>query len=1464
MVQSVQNDSPYENENLFSRHYLKKVIQRTNIWEVDEDEVEEAFEELEEIYDEEKNRLPHRTDDEEEVRNDFITPILRRVLDFKKEQEKTSGNSQRIPDYALYDTNEKKDKAVESGDYYKHAIGLVEAKAWKKDLEKKTSTGDPSTDGSNPTKQIVDYLIENKPQWGMLTNGKKWRLVHREASNRLDTYYEVDIENLLTSERPREERLEEFKYFYIFFRKQAFQGDEGDKVLDEILEESLQYAEEIGEDLEENIYEALEWIAKGFTEIKKNKERGIEEESIEDIHKNSLILLYRILFVLYADSRGILGNPEEEGYEDYSINSLIDEVTTKLDENDGDAEEAFSHGTLKWLQLNNQIFPMIDKGSQSEGIPKDEFFIPAYNGGLFDQDNYPFLRKYTLRDSYLAKVIDLVARTKKGEQEGKARVDYYDLSVRHLGGIYEGLLEYQLEKADKEMVKVKEDGSEVVKTVEEAEEDGDSFSDDDIIEEGEPYLVTDDGERKATGSYYTPDYIVKYIVENTVGPKVEEEIEGLETDEEKAEAILDMQILDPAMGSAHFLVEVIDYLATELVDHKEIEIEQAKREVARQCVYGVDVNPLATELGKLSIWLKTISEDKPLSFLDHHIKTGNSLIGADIHDINRHPEEDEDSERQVTIGEEFGDENAGVVRANVQEMLKKFKEIQEKQADSPEDIKEQEQLYQEFLDFPFRKRFDVLADVYTSHYFDNNYKVDDYNRLLQAFKLSEQKEEGDEEWNEVIKEDWVQKATDSLDNSHEEDNISSQKGFFHWKLEFPEVFFDIEEGVEKEDSGFDAVVGNPPYFSVRGKGTGTLTQAPYYEYLKESNKWSKYFRSQSDVYYYFVTLSNNLLRAEGEFGYIIENYWLENDYADKLREDLLDRSNIKQLIDFEDIKIFESAGNDTCILIAEKTGVEGEKFKYISCNKSFSGESLDRRNKKLVSHISDKSVLESYSDQFIEIFEIDHQDIGTGKWTLSKETQILDLLKKDGEKIYPLDDLASDIQDKAPNDFKYDVKGDLPESATKGLATVNQGMSPGNKEVFGLEYEEAQNLNIDSEFIVPLLLNSEIGRYRIDYEDNRLIYPYSVENLSEHPALEEYLKSRKDELTSGSDRKRLLEKGEIEWYEFSVYRNRELFESGRKKIVCPYRANENSFAIDDRGSFATTDVYGIVPDADKIDMKYLLGVLNSSLLTFWYKESGKSKGGMLEYFSTPLKRMPIYKAVEEEQDRIKKLTDQISNLKDQRSRINTQLMDYIASSSEGKTLGEMYMPVEGLSDSILTDTKEDRDNIKIGSVEFEEQNNSLILSVSVKYKPEDDEGFDDEELDRWGYYETDLMPAMNFTVGDKMKALIKEFVPVAVDEAGGFANFREKATKTNSVVDRLDDLTLPKLDDVEQGLEKFIENKEEAEELEKEIQETDEQIDAIVFDLYDLTEEEVETVLDSLDTPEGEKASIMEEFRSLS
>lgn len=1328
---SPKNISTYKNENLFSRHYLKKVIQRTNIWEVDEDKMEDAFEELVSIYSEQKDFLQHRTDDEEEVRNEFITPVLRQVLDFKKEQEKKSGNSQRIPDYALYDTIEKKKKAVESQEYYNHAIGLVEAKAWKKDLEKKTSTGDMSTDDSNPTKQIVDYLIENDPQWGILTNGKKWRLVHREASNRLDTYYEIDLENLLTSEKPREEKLEEFKYFYIFFRKQAFQGDEGEKILDEILDESLQYAEEIGEDLEENIYQALEWLAKGY--IENNSNDGIEDVPIEEIHDNSLIYLYRLLFALYADSRGILGDPGGK-YEYYNFSELVDEVCEELDEGEGYGKSGLISNRL------DAIFRMIDEGSQSQDIPKEELHIPAYNGGLFDQDKHEFLQKYNLHDKYLSKVIDLVARTEQEREGRKARADYYDLSVRHLGGIYEGLLEYQLEKADKDMVEVKENDHKKVKTVEEAEEDNDSFNEDDIIEKGQPYLVTDDGERKATGSYYTPDYIVKYIVENTVGTKVEEEIEGLKSDEEKAEVLLEMKILDPAMGSAHFLVEVIDYLATELVDYKEIEVDQAKREVARRCVYGVDVNPLATELGKLSIWLKTISEDKPLSFLDHHIKTGNSLIGADIHEINRHPKEDEDSKRQVTIGEEFGEENAGVVRANVQEMLKKFKEIQEKQADSPEDIKKQEELYQDFLDFPFRKRFDVLADVYTSHYFDNDYKVDDYNRLLQAFKLQEQKEEGDEEWNKIVKEDWVQKATDSLDDSHKEDNTSKEKGFFHWKLEFPEVFFDIEEGIEKETAGFDAVVGNPPYVK-------THNLPDYYKQYSSEKFRVISNTDQPDIYQAFIERSIDLA-LDRNLSFIVPTLFYNGDQYEFFRKELL-RNGLSKIVDCGD-GVFDGVGMPTGII--EFSRKSNSFDVYVRDDKAFNYSKTTNY----------EFIRKNPSTQF-------------AVFSNSKAEEVIEKLN---------------IADKKVRDnFEW-------------LRGLEMGKS---SELLSEEKTETHN--------APILTGEDVERYAA--------------------------KSKKwlDEENASLKKERFFKED---------------------KILIRETGSRLTALVERDGLYTTRSLYNFVSQNDDLNLDLAVAQLNSDLFQFYYKSIFKTRTQNFPKIRiSQAKELPV---LESERD-IESKVDEITSKKESRALMNVNIRDYIGNYSEGKTLEDVYMPPDGISDTVLDDTKEDRENLKIGKVKFEESDETLVLHATAKYKPEDDEEFDEEEKDQWGYIETDFFPTMNFNVDEKMSHLIEEFVPIAVDNEE--FGFKKKATKSTSIRGRLEGIQLPKLDDVSSGLDKFIKNKEKAQKLEREIQDTENEIDAIVFDLYDLTEEEVETVLDSLNTPERKKVSILEKFEKV-
>ena len=173
------------------------------------------------------------------------------------------------------------------------------------------------------------------------------------------------------------------------------------------------------------------------------------------------------------------------------------------------------------------------------------------------------------------------------------------------------------------------------------------------------------------------------------------------------------------------------------------------------------------------------------------------------------------------------------------------------------------------------------------------------------------------------------------------------------------------------------------------------------------------------------------------------------------------------------------------------------------------------------------------------------------------------------------------------------------------------------------------------------------------------------------------------------------------------------------------------------------------------------------------------------------------------------------------------------------------VPASGLADTVLNQTADSIEKLRVGSITLEKEDNKVVLKATARYKPEDSS---EHETDRWGYTETDLISAMEFhDLSEMEKALIKEFVPLAVENGGGFANFRETATKTKSLIDRLEALTLPKLDDVRDGLKKYLDVKERAEELEEKIEETDQLIDEIVYDLYGLTDEEIKVVEEAVE-----------------
>jgi len=570
-----------------------------------------------------------------------------RKLGIPFEVEESTSRTQRRPDYGFFETEEAARDAFqrrdEGSDFYKNSVAVADAKRWGRPLDTRGS-GEHERDFENPSYQIHVYLQETPARWAVLTDGKKWRLYYGPTSHRLDSYYEVDLPTILESGD-----LEDFKYFYLFFRHEAFLEDTGgDSFLDDVYGESNVFAQELGEDLQDNIYEAIKVLSEGFLQYPEN---DLDEDDLSRIHDSSLIYLYRLIFVLYAEAEGreLLDTSNEIYEQSYSLNSLKQEVAEEIDS--GDPKYRDWQDNLQ--SRLDELFTLIDKGSKSRGIPEEDLYIPAYNGGLFrtdpdedDSTEAKFLANHDVGDAYLAKVVELLTRSKNSNGGGKIFVDYSSLDVRHLGSIYEGLLEYQINVAHEPLAI--DDGEYVIP------DEGDDV----VVQEGEVYLTTGSGERKATGSYYTPEYVVEYIVENTLEPLVSDIRNDLMAQSargergfaaEFAEQVFELKILDPAMGSGHFLTSAIDYLAREIIDaqekqaaqqgietvDKEHDINWARRQVAQRCIYGVDLNPLAVELAKVSLWLRTLAAEQPLAFLDHHLKTGNSLVGSDIEEIGR-------------------------------------------------------------------------------------------------------------------------------------------------------------------------------------------------------------------------------------------------------------------------------------------------------------------------------------------------------------------------------------------------------------------------------------------------------------------------------------------------------------------------------------------------------------------------------------------------------------------------------------------------------------------------------------------------------------------------------------------------------------------------------------------------------------------------------------------------------------
>ena len=396
----------------------------------------------------------------------------------------------RKPDYLF--TATEADVQDFTGDIYtpdqlKRALAIGDAKRWGVNLDRSGGKNE-----RNPSQQIDEYLRYSELKWGILTDGQYWRIYERNSSKH-NIYYEVDLFSLLKN--GGDDATSDFYYFYLFFRREAFVPGGW---LERILDGSTTYAENLSDQLEDEVYNALELIAQGFLNYRRNRLEAAPA-TLQIIYEHSLVLLYRLLFVFYAESRDILPMTDNKAYADrQSLSAIKKEVAQMVDFHPTALDRLVDDGTI-YSRLSTLFFN-IDQGSP-------EYAISPYNGRLFSDDEHTFLADKFVGGAYLGKAIDRLARVPDTtDKKGKKRVfvDYRDLDIRHLGAIYEKLLEYQLDIATEPLTLKK--GKYI------PAKDGDTV----IKQPGQVFLRTGNNERKITGSYYTPDYIVSFIVQHTL------------------------------------------------------------------------------------------------------------------------------------------------------------------------------------------------------------------------------------------------------------------------------------------------------------------------------------------------------------------------------------------------------------------------------------------------------------------------------------------------------------------------------------------------------------------------------------------------------------------------------------------------------------------------------------------------------------------------------------------------------------------------------------------------------------------------------------------------------------------------------------------------------------------------------------------------------------------------------------
>jgi hypothetical protein len=1397
--QTTLGPTPFVNSGLFSDHYLKNTVPESDHWDCD-DEAKEAFDVLKTLWDKEQDVVDSYL--ESELQDVWIDEVIS-VLGYDAITETPIPNDRGHLDYVLFSSSNVRRRARKLkniNETYKKSLGILEAKQWDEDFEREY-VDRPYRNASSQIRHYLDRTPENI-RWGFLTNGRKWRIY----SNRVyetQIYYEVDLVDLISNGK-----LSEFKYFYSFFHRDALTGAIGESFLDEVYRESEIYAEQLGEDLQDNVFTALRVLGEGFVECNDLNVTFDDKDQLRELKEQSLVYLYRLMFVLYAEGKGLIHPESQQAKKGYNTEFSLENIREDIVEEAGEGEyfDDFNPYSRSYWDRLDRLFELIDSGN-------DDLGIPAYNGGLFDPEEHQFLERHYVSNDYLAQTIYYLSTTKT-EDGQLIYANYGDLNTRHLGSVYEGLLEHQFEIANEKLWAVSDDDGQIW-VDEEAFSEYDDYID--AVEEDELYVVNDEGERRSTGSYYTPDYIVQYIVEQTLSPLIDDikqslDKEGYEPGSheyagEFYSQVLELNILDPAMGSGHFLTSVTSYLADQVQEVTlEADIsgimkeEEIRRDVAKECIFGVDLNEMAVELAKLSMWLETLASNKPLTFLDHHFKQGNSLLGADLDNIDDLPGSSDTGE--VKQGQSTLDPFLNTVQDTIDSYLVEYAEFAQMDDDTVDQIDKKKEKYEKEVEGEEkRERLEKLANVYLSTNFGIDVPDDAYDNLKEALRG-----EFETPWEEFKQKSWFKRAQEE----------ANKRDFFHWKLEFVEAFY--TEGQTKSEQGFDAIVGNPPYFNLE-----TVDDEGFKSSLK--SRYPDIYAGKADIHYFFCGLGYSLLRNRGHLGYIVSRYFTEAFFARGLRRAISDNTNIHEIVDLGNNQVFPGVDTLTLIMrLAKGYSVEKTDITYLLDELDSDPQNIQQTMEKIVSE-EDTELGGRYS--------MNESSFGQDRWGILPKSTI-------------------------------DIKQTIQEAGTPlgQNYRTGQGLMTGLNDAFTLSPEEIEEWDIEDEVVKPLVKNGDLRKYEYNPRRLKLLY-FEGKDIDNYPNAKEYLSQYRNDLEDRA-------KDSIEWYQYLNPINKEVFENENiEKIICPFTATENRFYLDQTGLYNDGgDIEFIIPDTNNTPKnEYLICLLNSKLLEFFHLNQAKLKrDGYYEYFGNSLKTIPLIMSPEQTNVDTTSFPAEVFNdgVPDEIEEAFTEAYYEIADMlKQRRSLLKALDPFKYLSRNALTEnfektlSEELKYGTQVSDIAFEsrhdidqlaleksEESDSWFLRAYLKMRETTDDGDYEWKREESGNgIARQWVDLYKFPVNLINEQRLEKYA-VVLDHYDEFKNKSPKngypGGKTRSIKDKLGRADLPAVDDVD--LTPYFDLQDEIAGLESKILKLYRSIDEIVYEMYDLSDDEIETI----------------------